>query len=132
MNTILLVEDETIYIRLFSQLLAKQAGLAVKHSENVDEVIEIAKSGQADMILMDVCLPNSRYQGQVIDGVHITQLLKSHPRSANIPVILVTANEIVSDRGNLLEQSGADGYIAKPVMDYQQFVNDVLARLPQN
>ncbi|MDY6936771.1 MAG: response regulator [Cyanobacteriota bacterium] len=130
MNTILIVEDEAIYIRLFTALLDRQAGLAVKHSENVEEVIEIAKSGQADAILMDVCLPNSRYRGQVIDGVHITKLLKSDPQSAKIPVILVTANEFVSDRGNLIEQSGADGYIAKPVTDYQQFIADVLAQLP--
>jgi hypothetical protein len=34
------------------------------------------------------------------------------------------------DRENFLKQSGADGYISKPVVDHQQFVDQIIALLP--
>jgi two-component system cell cycle response regulator DivK len=34
------------------------------------------------------------------------------------------------DRENFLQQSGADGYISKPVVDHQKFVDDIAAMIP--
>jgi CheY-like chemotaxis protein len=102
----------------------------VKHTENVEEVIKIAHSGAADLILMDVSLSRSVYQGQSVDGIKITQILKSNPKTANLPVILVTAHAMEGDRENFLKQSGADGYISKPVVDHQQFVEQIIALIP--
>jgi hypothetical protein len=36
------------------------------------------------------------------------------------------------DRENFLKQSGADGYISKPVVDHQQFVDQILAMLSKD
>jgi CheY-like chemotaxis protein len=105
--------------------LTKRGGLNVKHTENVDEVIKIAQSGEADLILMDVSLSRSVYQGKSVDGIKITQMLKSNPQTTNLPVILVTAHAMEGDRENFLKQSGADGYISKPVVDHQ-----IIALLP--
>jgi CheY-like chemotaxis protein len=52
-------------------------------------------------------------------------LLKSNPQTAQIPVILVTAHAMEGDRELFLANSGADGYIAKPVVDHENFVSEV-------
>lgn len=131
MTTVLVVEDDPINWRVFKKILTKRGGFVAKHTEDVEEVIKIAQSREADIILMDVSLRNSYYQGKAFDGIKITQLLKANPETANLPIILVTANGATGDRENLLQQSGADGYIPKPVVDHQDFVNQILAKLPQ-
>jgi CheY-like chemotaxis protein len=132
MKTVLIVEDDLINARVFSKILTKRGGLAVKHTENVEEVIQIARSGEVDVILMDVSLSHSVYQGKSVDGIKITQMLKADPQTANLPIILVTAHAMQGDRENFLKQSGADGYISKPVVDHQAFVDQVVVLLPKD
>jgi two-component system cell cycle response regulator DivK len=131
MKTVLIVEDDLVNVRVFSKILTKRGGLAVKHTEDVEEVMQIAIDGEADLILMDVSLARSAYQGKPVDGIKITQMLKANPQTANIPIILVTAFAMAGDRENFLHQSGADGYISKPVVDHQDFVAQIKALLPQ-
>lgn len=127
MKTVLIVEDDMINARVFSKILTKRGGFSVQHTEDVDEVMEIARSRRADVILMDVSLSHSVYQGKPVDGIKITQMLKADPVTADLPVILVTAHAMQGDRENFLKQSGADGYISKPVVDHQKFVDEVTA-----
>lgn len=130
MRTVLIVEDDLINARVFSKILTKRGGLQVKHTENVDEVMQIAQSREADIILMDVSLSRSVYQGKPVDGIKITQMLKADPETASLPIILVTAHAMEGDRENFLKQSGADDYISKPVVDHQKFVDQIVALLP--
>jgi CheY-like chemotaxis protein len=81
---------------------------------------------------MDVDLGNSSYQGKAVNGIKITQMLKANPKTAKVPVILVTATAREGDRENLLNQSGADEYISKPVIDYQEFLAQIIALLPKD
>ncbi|MBD2328177.1 response regulator [Alkalinema sp. FACHB-956] len=132
MRTVLLVEDDPINARVFSKILTKRGGLAVKHTENVEEVLQITQAKQADIVLMDVSLSRSMYQGKSVDGIRLTQMLKDNPDTAHLPVILVTAHAMDGDRETFLAKSGADGYISKPVIDHEAFVNQILALLPEN
>ena len=132
MKTVLSVEDDPINARVFSKILTKRGGLKVKHTENVEEVMQIAADRQADIILMDVSLAHSVYQGKSVDGIKITQMLKADPETAKLPIILVTAHAMEGDRDNFLNRSGADGYISKPVVDHQEFVDQILALLPKD
>ncbi|MGF1675136.1 MAG: response regulator [Rivularia sp. (in: cyanobacteria)] len=132
MKTVLIVEDDLVNARVFSKILTKRGGLDVKHTENVDEVIKIAQAKEADIILMDVSLSRSVYEGKSVDGIKITQMLKSDPQTATLPIILVTAHAMEGDRESFLRQSGADGYISKPVVDHQQFVDQIIALLPKD
>jgi two-component system cell cycle response regulator DivK len=125
MKTVLIVEDDVVNARVFSKILTKRGGLIVKHTEDVEEVVTLARSGEISVILMDVSLARSMYQGKPMDGIKITQLLKSDPQTAHLPIILVTAHAMEGDRENFLSQSGADGYISKPVIDHQQFVDQI-------
>lgn len=129
MTTALIVEDDPTNVRVFSKILTKLGGLEVIHTENVEEVIAIAKSGIVDVILMDVSLAHSTYQGKSMDGIKITQILKANPVIAKLPIILVTAHSMPGDREEFLKASGADEYITKPVVDQQQFVEKILSFL---
>ncbi len=130
MTTVLIVEDDPINFRVFSKILTKRGGLEVKGTEDVEEVLKFAQSGEIDVILMDVSLANSVYQGTPVDGIKITQMLKSNPETASLPVILVTAHAMQGDRESFLKQSGADGYISKPVVDHQKFIQQIVSLVP--
>lgn len=130
MRTVLIVEDDLINARVFSKILTKRGGLTVKHTENVEEVMQIAHAQEADIILMDVSLSRSVYLGKAVDGIKITQMLKADPTTAKLPIILVTAHAMEGDRESFLKQSGADAYISKPVVDHQAFVDQIMALLP--
>ncbi|MGK7949467.1 MAG: response regulator [Xenococcaceae cyanobacterium] len=127
MTTVLIVEDDPINYRVFSKILTKRGGLEVKGTEDVEEVLSLAQSGVIDIILMDVSLANSVYQGKPVDGIKITQMLKSDPKTSSLPVILVTAHAMQGDRENFLMQSGADDYISKPIVDHQKFIAQIVA-----
>ena len=127
MTTVLIVEDDPINLRVFSKILTKRGGLQVKGTEIVEEVLQMAQSGEIDAILMDVALANSIYEGKPVDGIKITQMLKANTETASLPVILVTAHAMEGDRENFLKQSGADGYISKPVVDHEAFIQQIVS-----
>ena len=127
MTTVLIVEDDPINLRVFSKILTKKGGLQVKGTEIVEEVLQLSQSGEIDAILMDVALANSIYQGKPVDGIKITQMLKADPKTSNLPIILVTAHAMEGDRENFLKQSGADGYISKPVVDHEAFIQQIIS-----
>ena len=129
MATVLIVEDDPINFRVFSKILTKRGGLEVQGTENVEEVLEFAHSGTIDVILMDVSLANSVYEGKPVDGIKITQMLKADPETAKLPVVLVTAHAMQGDRESFLQQSGADAYISKPVVDHEQFIKQIVSLL---
>lgn len=129
MATILIVEDDPMNMRVFKKILSKRGGFEVMGTEDVAEVLAWVASGRVDLVLMDVSLSGSFYQGEAVDGIQISQLLKGNPETAPIPIILVTAHAMEGDRRLFLKQSGADGYISKPVVDHQLFVQEVSDRL---
>jgi two-component system, cell cycle response regulator DivK len=130
MKTVLIVEDDPINARVFSKILTKRGGFAVRHTEDVEEVLKITQAQEADIVLMDVSLSHSMYQGKSVDGIRLTQMLKEDAATAHLPVILVTAHAMEGDREKFLSQSGADGYISKPVVDHEAFVDQVRLLLP--
>ncbi len=129
MPTVLLVEDDPVNARVFEKVLKKRGGFEVLHSQDVEEILQLAHQQAVDLILLDVSLSQSTYAGEAVDGIRIAQLLKGDPATQSIPIILVTAHAMRGDREAFLSQSGADGYIAKPVIDHQEMVNQVKALL---
>jgi two-component system cell cycle response regulator DivK len=80
---------------------------------------------------MDVSLNNSRWDGRGISGVEICRLLKQDPATAHIPVVLATAHAMRGDAESLMADSGADDYVAKPIVDHEEFVARIRTRLPE-
>ena len=104
-QSILVVEDEADLRELLRFHLAKEGYLPVAVSDG-EEAVRSARSSPPDLVLLDLMLPG-------MDGLQVCKLLKADPRTAHVPVIMVTAKGEETDIVTGLEV-GADDYIAKP------------------
>ena len=117
----IVVEDDPLNALLFHKLLERRGGYRVTLTESPEEVLRLAREG-ADLVLLDVSLTDSFWEGRHIGGVDICRLLKSDPACAKIPAVLATAHAMRGDEERLLSESGADGYVAKPLVDHEAFL----------
>lgn len=129
MKRALVVEDDAHNALLFRKLLEKRCGCTVTVTESVEDVLEACRGGAVDLVVLDVSLNNSRWQGRAISGVEICRMLKQDPATAAIPVLLATAHAMRGDAEALMAESGADDYVAKPIVDHDGFVARILACL---
>ncbi len=102
---ILAVEDEPDALQLL-QFNLKNAGFKVLTAKTGEEALVKARSQQPDLIILDVMLPG-------VDGLEICKMLRREPKTASIPVVMVTARATEIDRVLGLEL-GADDYVTKP------------------
>lgn len=127
---VLLVEDDPINIKFMKVVLTRKGGFEVLVSENVDEILALARDGEIALIIMDISLTRSEYDGKRVDGVFITRLLKADPATAGIPVVLATAHAMFGDQERFLAETGAQHYISKPIHDPDLFLNEIRKVLP--
>ncbi len=106
MAKILLVEDNELNRDMLSRRLARR-GFEVVIAVDGQEGIDLARTGNPDLILMDLSLP-------VVDGWAATRRIKADPGTGRIPVIALTAHAMTGDRERAL-QAGCDDYDSKPV-----------------
>ncbi|BAZ39556.1 hypothetical protein NIES4101_55100 [Calothrix sp. NIES-4101] len=124
LKTILLVEDELNVIEKVSTLLSSEYGITVWGTGDVNEVIQLVKSGEIDLILINYHLPNSYYQGRRFNGIEIIRILKGNPQfSQSLPIVGFSVEEY--RREEFLKY--ADGFYSKTEVlegsDYQKFVD---------
>jgi two-component system cell cycle response regulator DivK len=103
---ILVVEDNERNLKLLRDVL-EYAGYAVRVARTAEDGIASAVSEPPDLVLMDLQLPG-------IDGMEALRRLRESPRTADIPVVAVTAQAMKHDRERALE-AGFNGYIEKPI-----------------
>jgi len=106
MPKILLVEDNEMNRDMLSRRLERK-GHRVVVAQDGRQGYLLAHSERPDLILMDLSLP-------VMDGWEVTRLLKSNGSTRHIPIIVLTAHALVSDREKAFE-AGCDDYDTKPV-----------------
>lgn len=105
-KTILIVEDNELNMRLFSELLQARGYDTLKSVDGSD-AIDLARDNNPDLIIMDIQLPHR-------SGLEITKDLKADEDLKHIPVVAVTAFAMKGDESKILE-AGCDDYIAKPI-----------------
>jgi DNA-binding response OmpR family regulator len=104
--TILVVDDDPKHLRLVEVLL-RPRGYTVVTAANGAEALEQVHRAQPDLILLDVMMP-------LVDGFEVCKLLKDHPATRLIPVVMMTALGSVEDRIKGID-AGADDFLTKPV-----------------
>lgn len=110
-KSLLLAEDHPINQKV-AELILEKTGAAVTIVENGLQCTELftgSAKGSFDAILMDIQMP-------VMNGYEAAQAIRSstHPQSATIPIIAMTANAFAEDIKNALS-AGMNAHIAKPI-----------------
>ncbi len=116
-KTILIVDDDPKNLELFSDLLRVVGYMTIEATDGM-RGIELARTKQPDLILMDINMP-------IMDGYEAIRILKGDASTRNIPVIALTSYAMKGDKERILAM-GCDGYIAKPI-DVDDFLESVAA-----
>ena len=106
MAYILIVEDNEMNRDMLSRRLIRK-GFEIVMAEDGKKGVDMSKSENPDLILMDLSLP-------VMDGWEATSTIKADEDTKDIPIIVLTAHAMAGDREKALE-AGADEYDTKPI-----------------
>ena len=113
------MDDDQFQCKLLERMLGNaDYGAVVAHSGA--EALALLRRQQPDMILMDVALPD-------LNGVEITRRLKSSPRTAATPIVMITGH---SERQVLQAslKAGAVDFLVKP-FDREVLLNKIARHL---
>lgn len=103
---ILIADDEPDILEIIQYNLQKE-GYDVTTAKDGDEALTKAKTGQPDLIVLDIMMPKK-------NGVEVCEILRAQPTFKDTLILFLTA---LSDEGSHVKglETGADDYISKPV-----------------
>ncbi len=102
---VLAVDDEPHILFILSQVLNSK-GCKVLTADGGEKAIKLALKNIPDLIILDVMMPD-------ISGFEVCQHLKNNPKTKNIPVIILTAEQNEEHKEAMLRMGVID-YISKP------------------
>ncbi len=109
---VLVVDDILSNVKLLEAKLTAEY-FEVVSAFNGLECLARMEAGAPDIVLLDVMMPG-------MDGFEVCRRIKANPRTAHVPVVMVTALDQPCDRVAGLE-AGADDFLTKPVDDAALF-----------
>ena len=104
-RTVLHIEDNEYNRKIVRQLLSRTS-FRLLEAVDGEEGLAVAQRELPDLILMDVQLPK-------LSGLDATRLLRADPRTAQIPLVVVTSFALSGDDRRAID-AGASAYLAKP------------------
>jgi CheY-like chemotaxis protein len=113
--------DDSLDVReMYSQYLSHR-GFSVLTAADGVQGIDLALAARPDVVVMDLAMPN-------MTGTTATQRLKKHPRTRNIPVVILTGHPFNAIEQGALE-AGAAMLLTKPCLpeDLEERVRSLLA-----
>ncbi|GAC1340131.1 MAG: hypothetical protein NVSMB29_08570 [Candidatus Dormibacteria bacterium] len=121
LHRVLYVEDDPTTFLMMERLLARRPQVTVITAMQGSLAIELAREHRPELIVLDLHLPD-------MDGAEVLRNLRGDPRTASIPVVILTADATPRQRERLLE-AGAHAYLIKPVRvrDFLDLVDGVFA-----
>lgn len=102
---VLLIDDEQFYFKLIRKTL-KEAEYELEYAKSGNEGLSKIPTFEPDMLIVDLKLPE-------MDGFQILERLRRDPKYSIIPVIVITAQDELSEKLRAFEL-GADDYLVKP------------------
>lgn len=102
---ILVVDDLELNLTMLSGILATR-GYRVRTADSGEEALRIIDNKIPDLVILDMMMPD-------MDGLEVCERLKTSSRTADVPVIFVSALNEVSHKMDAFDAGGAD-YITRP------------------
>ena len=121
MPSVLVVEDDQDLAEMLGIVL-NGAGIEVDLVSRGDEVMDVFRNNQPDVVLLDVMLPG-------LDGVEVCKAIREE--SPRVPIIFFSAKGEATDKISGLD-AGADDYLVKPMEHYSELVARIRAQLRRN
>lgn len=123
-KNIIVMEDDA-FLKEFYSFVFNKVGHSADLLEDGDIFFQKLNSHKYDLIIMDLSLKNTFLNGEKVDGIALSQLIKKNEKLKNIPIVLVTAHAVDFQSKHLFEESLADDYIIKPISDVKVFINKI-------
>jgi two-component system alkaline phosphatase synthesis response regulator PhoP len=101
-----LVIDDEAPIRLLCRVNLEAEGMSVIEAGDGPGGLELARSEQPEVILLDVMMPG-------LDGWRVAERLLEDPVTRDIPIVFLTARADIRDRARGIDLGGLD-YVTKP------------------
>ena len=119
------VEDDKDIAKIINKTLSKQ-GYDVVSFYDGTSFIRSFDENKPDMVLLDMMLPD-------LSGAHLLQYIRKDSANDHIPVVIISANSLVTDKVDGLDM-GADDYIAKPfdLLELMSRVNALFRRFKKS
>jgi len=119
---VLVVDDEPYIVKILSFKL-RLSGMIPLEANGGEEALRLVREESPDLVLLDVSLSRG------LTGLDLCRILKENPATSAVPVIMLTARSLASDREQGLAL-GASAYITKPFSTRSliQEIEQVLAR----
>src|SRR5215813_4493337 len=111
---ILIADDDQAVLDLLVELLEEQ-GYEVSHAKDGVDALSLVSSFEPDVVISDVVMPG-------LDGLELCRRLKDDPRTANIPVLLVSGCLNTPEDGIKGLHAGADDYLEIPFRNEELLV----------
>jgi two-component system response regulator MtrA len=118
MPSVLVVEDDQDLAEMLGIVL-NGAGIEVDLVSRGDEVMDVFRNNQPDVVLLDVMLPG-------VDGVEVCKAIRQE--SPRVPIIFLSAKGDTVDKISGLD-AGADDYLVKPMEHYSELVARIRSQL---
>ena len=113
MHKILLVEDNEMNRDMLSRRLDDRGYQVILATDGV-QGLSLARSEQPDLVVMDLSLPE-------MDGWEVIRRLKTEPNTQHIPIMVLTAHAMASDRAKAFT-AGCDDFDTKPIVDFRRLL----------
>jgi len=117
---LLVIDDEELMLSLFEAVMAEH-GHAVATARSGQEGVEIARTGQFDVVITDIRMPD-------MSGIEVLGAIRAH--SDEVGVVLITGYASLETAIDAL-RLGADAYLLKPFEDFERDVLKVVERIAQ-
>jgi len=103
--TVLIVDDVPANIHVLNQMIRDE--VEVLFATSGERALAVCAQRLPDLVLLDVLMPG-------MDGIEVCRRLKADPRTHDVPVIVVTAQNEEADERRALD-AGAIDFLTKPV-----------------
>lgn len=128
---IIIVEDDP-FSQDFYKFIFTKAGYEPAIIEEGDRLLETLKNEDIKLVIMDINLKNTYLKGEKTDGMKLSRVIKQDKQIAKIPILLITAYTASNIGKNFFEESLAEDFITKPILDFNLLINKVTKLIQSN